>query len=445
MVTAIESINLQDPTPIAGVPNGLRDTETDYVPNVVRSENGLASFEALKAQAVAARTFAYFQMQVSGSIDNGTNDQVYKTSASNSPSAIHLAAALATEGEVLTHPTLNAGDVLASFYVAAGIPTAGAPLNDLGSNIGSDPTGTEGLVTYNLGLTGAAVQPSSQGSASNPRNRGTMSQNGGDFLSDNSVHYLDILKYYYGADIQVEVALPTVGSASTYSVKSLTDFDNFGSGRTSDGIIDGSEGVFGWSPTLSGSNANLSGATADRSGLFAQAGTHSQQIDIDYDESSGGDFLLRHVAGSGAEFTVASNIANATGNVLLETVGSVGFWLLTDDPGLEVSLALDDPSTGDRGIRQAVTADGDWHKYEWFLEEEDQWEAWIGAGNGIIDGPQFSLDSIQFFGSADSTVYLDSVFWDPSAVFVPQIIPEPGTLMLLVPMTLAAVRRRRPR
>jgi hypothetical protein len=38
-------------------------------------------------------------MNLSGSIQNGTADQVY--SCPGSPQAIHLAAALATEGEVL--------------------------------------------------------------------------------------------------------------------------------------------------------------------------------------------------------------------------------------------------------------------------------------------------------------------------------------------------------
>ena len=101
-------------------------TETDYIPNVVKSENGLASFEALKAQAVAARTFAYYKMNLQGSIGDGTNDQVYSGSGGN-PQAIHYQAALATEGEILyVYDNLgpSTGDVLiCSFYVAGAIPT----------------------------------------------------------------------------------------------------------------------------------------------------------------------------------------------------------------------------------------------------------------------------------------------------------------------------------
>ena len=40
-----------------------------------------------------------------------------------------------------------------------------------------------------------------------------------------------------------------------------------------------------------------------------------------------------------------------------------------------------------------------------------------------FDGVNVTLDSIQFFGSSDAQIYLDDVFWDPQAVFVP---PIPG-------------------
>lgn len=437
VVTAYSTINLQDPTPIAGVPNGPRDTETDYIPNVVRSENGLASFEALKAQAVAARTFAYYKMQTAGSIDNGTNDQVYKTSASNTPSQIHYDAALATEGEILTHPDLNFGDVIASFYVAGGIPTGGAPLNDLGNNIGSDPTGTEQFVTYNLGNTGSAASlGTSLGFIGNVRNRGAKSQNGADYLSDNSVNYMDILRYYYGAEIRTEVATP-VGGSQSYGRKVLADFDDYGSGRVSDGIIAGNEGVFGWSPTFSGSTVGVNAATADRSNAAAHEGTHSQRIDFDYDEGFGSDFTVRHLAGANATFNITSNIANDTGNLMFEPVGAVGLWLMTNDPGLSVSIAMDDPTTGDRGIKKNIVADGQWRKYQWFLDEDTNWEAWLGAGNGQIDGSLVSLDSIQFFGATDATLFMDTVFWDPAAV-----IPTPATATLLAAGTLVLTRRR---
>jgi len=36
---------------------GTLDVETDYLPHVIACENGAASFEALRAQAVSARSY----------------------------------------------------------------------------------------------------------------------------------------------------------------------------------------------------------------------------------------------------------------------------------------------------------------------------------------------------------------------------------------------------
>lgn len=410
---------------------GSVPTESDYIPNVVKSENGLASFEALKAQAVAARTFAYYKMNLSGSINDGTSDQVY--SSPGSPRAIHFAAAEATEGEILWVRD-NIGsqrDVLiASFYVAGSIPTGPFDVNNPGviSEPGdTDPTSTQQWVTFpyangEVGGFNDGTPLGFQGTVTNPNwpNRGAKSQNGADYLSDNSLNYLDILKYYYGADIQLRTAT-TEGTGVEFGRKVLADFDDYGSGRASDGIIDGHEGVFHWSPTLSGSTtANLAGSDAVRDGTQAQDGTHSQRIDITYDEGAGGDFLLRHVAGARySDFGGSSNAATRIANLQFESIGSVGLWLKTTDPDLEVSLALDDPTTGDRGVRREVIADGQWHEYKWNLDRGADWEAWAGGGNGVIDGLNVSLDSIQLFGSSDATVYLDTVFWDPSDTFNP--------------------------
>lgn len=407
-------------------------TESDYVPNVVKSENGLASFEALKAQAVAARTFAYYKMNLQGSIADGTSDQVY-TGNGSAPRQIHYDAAAATEGEILwVRDNIGAErDVLiASFYVAGSIPTGPFDADNPGviSDFGdSDPTSTQQWVTFTYanGLSGGnntGTPLGFQGTPSNPNwpNRGAKSQNGADYLSDNSLNYLDILKYYYGADIQVRTAT-TAETGVTYGRKLLTTFDDYGSGRASDGVIDGHEGVFNRSPTVSGSTtANVAGSDAVRDGTTAHEGSHSQRIDITYDESLGGDFMVRHVAGAKySDYGGSQHLAERVSNVQFESIGSVGFWLKTTDPGLEVSLAIDDPVTGDRGVRQEVVADGEWREYKWRLDDASDWEAWVGAGNGQIDGVNVTLDSIQFFGSSDATVYLDSVFWDPTDEFNP--------------------------
>jgi len=413
--------------------SGNIDTESDYVPNVVKCENGLASFEALKAQAVAARTFAYYKMNLQGFINDGTNDQVY--SCAGSAGSIHQQAAQATEGEILwVRDNIGSqNDVLiASFYVAGAIPDANQvfDINAPGVIVGPgdpDSTNTERFVTYTYtnGLTGGLNQGSTlgfEGMTTNPNwpNRGASSQNGADFLSDNSVSYLDILKYYYGADIQLRTAT-TAGTGVNYGLKTLVNFDDY-SGIT-DGTIAGNEGTFYREPTFSGStSANVAGSTAERSSAEAHSGGYSQLLDITYDEVAGGDFLVRHVSGTRySDFGGSSNAASRIANLQFESIGSVGFWLKTDDAGLEVSIAIDDPTTGDRGTRKSIIADNQWRKYEWFLEEASDWEAWIAAGNGQIDGENVTIDSIQLFGASDAQVYLDDIFWDPQAVFVPLV------------------------
>ncbi|QDU90031.1 Stage II sporulation protein [Pirellulimonas nuda] len=412
--------------------SGAVAMESDYVPNVVHCENGLASFEALKAQAVAARTFAYYKVDLQGFINDGQSDQVY--SCSGSALAIHQAAAAATEGEILYVDNFSGGDVLiAAFYVAGAIPTG--PFNPADPSAvpnpgDSDPTTTQKWVTYpyenNLSRGSNLGTPLGfRGTPTNPNwpNRGAMSQNGADFLSDNSVSYVDILKYFYGADIQLRTAT-TAGTGVVYDRKVLTDFDNYGerSGR----VIEGHEGYFNRAPDFSGTTtANIAGSTAERSSLAAQSGGHSQRIDIQYDESAGGDFVLRHVAGARfSDFGGSNNAASAVANLQFESTGAVGLWLKTDTPGLSVSIALDDPTTADRGVLRSVVADGQWHEYRWFLDRNADWEAWLAGGNGQIDGALVSLDSIQLFGASDAVVFLDTVYWEPTAEFVAAAIGD---------------------
>src|SRR5829696_1810608 len=50
---------------------GTIDVEKNYLPHVVHCENGGAPFEALKAQAIAARTYLYYKLASQSSIDDG--------------------------------------------------------------------------------------------------------------------------------------------------------------------------------------------------------------------------------------------------------------------------------------------------------------------------------------------------------------------------------------
>jgi hypothetical protein len=177
--------------------SGLLDVENDYIPQVVACENGAASLEALKVQAVAARTYLYYKLRREGSIGDGQGDQVY--TCSNAAGAEHRRAAAETSGQILMYDRT----VIAAFYVAGALQSG--PDCRGGSN---DPTGTEHFVTYNQGKSGGEVEQTSLGwvDPANLENRGCQSQNAAHCLSDEGWDYDPILRFFYGEDITVETA-----------------------------------------------------------------------------------------------------------------------------------------------------------------------------------------------------------------------------------------------
>ncbi len=178
--------------------HGAVDVEEDYLPNVVACENGNAPMEALKAQAVAARTYAMFQREAGAEpLADSEDDQVYSCDYAQVEQR-HIDAVRATAGEVL----VNGDRVIASFYVAGAEPSSPSCVAGPGD---SDSTNTEQFVTYNEGRTGGSVQPSSLGHPANPANRGCKSQNGASCLADEGWDYERILRFYYGDDVRVRI------------------------------------------------------------------------------------------------------------------------------------------------------------------------------------------------------------------------------------------------
>lgn len=170
-------------------------TLESYVAAVVAAENGAAAQAALRAQAVAARTFVLRAMRDDPNlgtykkpIQNSEKFQVY----SHSPSPRAILATAETAGIVCRYK----GELILCNYVAGAIWTkAGKP--------GEDPTHTEKWVTYNQGKTGSAVKPSPISFTGRSDNRGCKSQNGADWLARHGYDYPAILRYFYGADLEI--------------------------------------------------------------------------------------------------------------------------------------------------------------------------------------------------------------------------------------------------
>ncbi|MCX4243400.1 SpoIID/LytB domain-containing protein [Paraliomyxa miuraensis] len=219
---------------------GLLDMEDDYLPHVIQCENGGANLEALKAQAISARSVAYYSVETSGSICDSQGCQVYSCGAT--PQPIHYQAVQETSGLYLNYN----GTLTYGFYVA-------------GDNNTSPPAcvgvsgSTEGWVTYNEGQSGTNVEQTALGFIHQPgdngygQNRGCMSQWGARCLENNNGYdYLGILRFYYGDDIELTQAqgacvLPLPGEGSTGEPPPESTSD--ASASTSEPGVDASTGI----------------------------------------------------------------------------------------------------------------------------------------------------------------------------------------------------------
>ena len=383
--------------------------ETDYIPNLVQAENGWASYEALKAQAVAARTYLYYKMETTGWISDGTKDQVY--SDGYLPLRQHLDASLATEREILRYRD-SSGQfaTIAAFYVAGARPdsntgTAGFGVAEVPPDY--EYSNIERYVTYNHGRIGNYIHQTTLGYVSNtpsgnPRNRGAMSQNGSDYLSDHGWNYVDILRYYYGADIRLVMAT-TPDSGILAQTKILSDYE-----------LD--HGYFNRSPQYAaGSNDNIAYTEStyiECDDQQSYTGKYSQKISIQAVDSRM-PFTMNLIAGIGT-----TGFGTAVANLSFELRGTLGVWILSTTPGLEVSLILDTTSGTYAGRNLSITHDGSWHCYLWQLDDPLWWSTL--QGDSIISGSA-SLDTMLIRGVGHAILNMDDLFTTPLGPFLNQL------------------------
>ena len=165
----------------------------------------------------------------------------------------------------------------------------------------------------------------------------------------------------------------------------------------------GDESTFSQSPTASGSTYGiLSGSSANAISSDGYKSSGCQKLNIFDNPAMSGGWFVRHLSGSQAR---------RSQNRICPTKGYVGFYAKTDASGISAAIAIDNTSdvTADRGVLKPLIGDGRWHLYEWNLEAANQWEGWAN-GDGIIDTPDFTVDSIQFYGpDSDCEIYVDTI------------------------------------
>jgi MYXO-CTERM domain-containing protein len=233
-----DAVNAPLPKAYCSIPvigKGTKEMETDYLPRVVTCENGGAGFEALKAQAIAARSVAYYAMATKGSICDGQGCQVYGCGATPTDKAKKAVAD--TAGVYLSY-----GGMLTYGFYVAGDPNSKAP-----SCQGSSGS-TEKWVTYNDGLSGTQVKQTALGYIGPPgygQNRGCMGQWAARCLENSKGKNSDaILGFFYGADIKKLVAEGScVGAGDTDSDGIKDDKDNCSAVKNSDQADSDKDGI----------------------------------------------------------------------------------------------------------------------------------------------------------------------------------------------------------
>jgi hypothetical protein len=142
---------------------------------------------------------------------------------------------------------------------------------------------------------------------------------------------------------------------------------------------------------------------------------------------------------------------NVTTNPLFATDGYVGYYLKVD-PSVTANILtapLLEPSTGTGastgGTLQTVIKDGQWHLYQWNMDDPTQWTNTFntfysgGLGDTTLEA-SVSFDSIALISDngGNATVRIDQIQFNNAGM-----IPEPASLSLLALGTLPLLARRR--
>jgi hypothetical protein len=221
-------------------------------------------------------------------------------------------------------------------------------------------------------------------------------------------------------------------------------FDDF---ETGDGRFAGS--LTGSSLTAGASAASSKTRTADD----AYTKAYSQKLSIvDNPANANGWYVHYPSAGGNPASNDAITLTDGPD-------GNVGFFLRVlsnsaPSSPLTTQLILDNAGGTDAGVARTILADGDWHYYEWNLDDPSQWTAWRDAAGNVVadsDGVLASagaatIDSIVFRGgNANVQLYFDGVMYNANGSLAAMLpVPEPAALAL-APLAAAALLRRRRR
>lgn len=181
--------------------------------------------------------------------------------------------------------------------------------------------------------------------------------------------------------------------------------------------------------------------------------SYSQKVTISDDPSNPRGWYVRHLS-RGGNWGASERIPLTEG-----VEGNVGFFLRVlgnSSPGAPITtqLVLDNVGTtdSDAGVPRTIIADGEWHYYEWDLDDPSDWTRWLDAGGNPLsysDGRipatgEVTIDSVLFRGgNANVEFYFDGVMRNANGSLSAMLpVPEPGA-MVWVALGAGALLRRR--
>jgi len=214
-------------------------------------------------------------------------------------------------------------------------------------------------------------------------------------------------------------------------------FDNFNSslGHFTSGVANAS----------SGSNLNMGTGTNTRITTDSVDGPGGADQLAIVPVIAGDPMRLRHLSGGGS---AANNTAFTTSAAV---DGWIGLYAKTSATGFNVQIFIEGASNNG-SIPKNVIADGEWHLYEWDLDDNSGGANGWGTISGVIAGVatvadgSHTIDSVIFRNNAfqNSTILMDFVAKTDSGT-VAALVPEPATLSLLALGALPLLARRRNR
>ena len=213
-------------------------------------------------------------------------------------------------------------------------------------------------------------------------------------------------------------------------------------------------GTITQSPTTVGA---LTSSSVTRTAEESYTKSYSQRLRIVDDPARTNGWYVRYLSNNG------SPTGNTPINLTEGDDGSLGFFLRVlsnSNPQaspLTSQVILDSGAGGgadsDAGVTRTIVQDGEWHYYEWDLDDPADWTAWrdingnvIAGSDGILPatGP-VTIDSIVFRGgNATVELYLDGVMRNANGSLAAMLpVPEPGAVGLIALATSVVVLRRR--